>query len=92
MVQVAEHPSTLTRASAVGRKRQDEPEPKPKRARARDLGEVTALGVEVETPIYAAAERCRLRKKWSKRTLVEEALKAYLTQEGDWPPPEQPAE
>lgn len=67
----------------VARKKTDKkPDSKPPRERARDKGEVTPLGVEVLTTLYRRMERCQLAKKWSKRTLVEEALDRYLTAEG----------
>jgi hypothetical protein len=71
--------------ATMGRKKPGKPEAKPTaRGRARDVGSVTPLGVEVDTAIYRAVETCRVAKKWSKRTVVEEALKAYLEREGFW--------
>lgn len=58
------------------------PDRTPPRERARDKGEVTPLGVEVLASLYRRMERCQLAKKWSKRTLVEDALDRYLTAEG----------
>lgn len=52
------------------------------RKRARDDGTVMPLGVEISAAIWNDAERCRAAKKWSKRTLVEEALRQYLAAEG----------
>ena len=71
-------PATVMEVSTVGQKKQP-------RNRARDQGTVTPLSVEVETPIYEAIEKARAAKKWSKRTLVEEALRRYCTDEG-FPP------
>jgi hypothetical protein len=68
-------------ATQVGRK------PSP-RKRARDEGTVTPLGVEVKTTIFNAAEQCRASMQWSKRTLVENALREYLTAKG-FPPEEE---
>ena len=66
-------------------KKNDKPEDKPKRSRARDTGEVVALGVEIDADLHQAFEECRDAKKWSKRTLVEEALKLFLGREGYLP-------
>lgn len=62
--------------------------PKQPRKRARDEGTLMPLGVEVETTIYDAVEKTRTAKKWSKRTLVEEALRRYCTEEGFPPEPQ----
>ncbi len=98
MSQAAHRPDTLTREKPLGRKRTAKPETpppapaddKPKRSRAREAGTVVPLGVEVEAPLYNAVEACRRRRQWSKRTLIENALKMFLAQEGDWPPPAAP--
>lgn len=57
--------------------------------RARDEGAVVPLGVEIGAALSELVERCRKAKKWTKRTVVEEALRRYLTEEG-FPPPPQP--
>jgi hypothetical protein len=79
------HATALLEPPPVGKKSAGKPGDKSKRSRARDLGEVVPLGVEVAADLHQAFEDCREAKRWSKRTLVEEALKAYLGGEGFWP-------
>ncbi len=54
----------------------------PSRNRARDTGSVFPLGVEVSEEFKKPLERFRADKKWSKRTVVEEALRMLFTAEG----------
>lgn len=67
------------RTQAVAKKKPDDP---PKRHRARDLGEVVPLGIEIAKSIADRAEVLRKARRWSKRTLVEEALKALCDSAG----------
>jgi hypothetical protein len=75
--------ATVLEALPVGRARRNKEEAS--RKRARDEGVVTSLGIEIATSLHNVMEKCRTVKKWSKRTIVEEALRHYLTKEG-FPP------
>jgi hypothetical protein len=77
--------TALLEPKPVAKKSTGKHDDKPKRSRARDLGAVIALGVEIDADLHEAFEAGRAAKKWSKRTLVEEALKAYLQTDGFWP-------
>jgi hypothetical protein len=58
----------------------------PPRERARDKGTVTPLGIEVDTSLYDEAEKRRAARKWTKRTIWEEAMRRFLgkdTEEDD---------
>lgn len=49
-----------------------------KRGRARDSGAVVPLGVEIDRELHERFESIREAKQWSKRTLVENALRLYF--------------
>src|SRR5262245_40463206 len=72
---------TECRMASSRRKKNDPP-----RKRARDEGRVKPLGVEVDADLFEKAEQYRFEKKWSKRVLVEEALRKLLGPEGSSPP------
>lgn len=50
------------------------------RERARDKGTVTPIGVEVLTSIHDDAEKLRKKKRWTKRTIWEEAMLAFISE------------
>lgn len=50
--------------------------------RARDRGDVVQLSVEIGTPLNRILEECRSARQWSRRTLVENALRQYLAEQG----------
>jgi len=72
---------------SVARKRTDKPDDSKKRTRARDTGEVVALGVEISADLFRVFEELREENLWSKRVLVEQALKAFFASKGRWPLP-----
>ena len=68
--------ATQAREPFVGRARKDDKGKK--RGRARDSGAVVPLGVEIDRELHERFEAVRADKKWSKRTLVEDALRFYF--------------
>lgn len=68
--------ATQTREPPVGRAGKGDKGKK--RGRARDTGAVVPLGVEIDRGLHERFEAVRTAKKWSKRTLVEDALQFYF--------------